>query len=526
MPLATYAALPRYTMPDGSRVTALSKLGKGSFGTTFEVRVTKPNGFTDTCCLKVVKFDYKNKQEKQWAFEEVRAMEKARHDSVVELKDHWLNDSGRLCILMELCTSGSLQQLINKHAKMKKTIGEVRCKFYMEELAGALSYLHDDLQMAHRDIKPDNVLVDEFGTLKLADFGLAKINTNALFHTHVGTPLFLAPEQLAGEGYTFAADVWALGCVLYELMALRSPWLAGNEPQSVAAQLVKQRIRAASVDWQLVSRYSAKLIDAVAWTLDPQPASRASAAELVRLLELGSRPSPQSSTDQESEAAPHAPTKPLHSQESNDLRVEDLDFKVDDDEPTPAQKAAVAIQVSYRRRSFARRERRDQREARRRALEAHAKPGWEKQADGAPDVTEMALLALQQAEEATRALEDDAKRVYEKCGRYMAPASKRAYNYHAPKPVDVLTPQLDAEQTVRMRTAAEIIQMQIRTSFERRAYKEDAAKAAAKADAHSRRQERLQQLAKPRLHKRAPPPPPPLYYARVALPPQRWKGAW
>ena len=70
-------------------------------------------------------------------------MEKAQHDNIVQLKSHWLNDSGRLCILMELCTSGSLQQLINKHAKMKKTIAEVRCKFYMEELAGALSYLHD-----------------------------------------------------------------------------------------------------------------------------------------------------------------------------------------------------------------------------------------------------------------------------------------------------------------------------------------------------------------------------------------------
>ena len=517
MPLATYAALPRYTMPDGSRVTALSKLGKGSFGTTFEVRVTKPNGFTDTCCLKVVKFDYKNKQEKQWAFEEVRAMEKARHDNVVELKDHWLNDSGRLCILMELCTSGSLQQLINKHAKMKKTIAEVRCKFYMEELAGALSYLHDDLQMAHRDIKPDNVLVDEFGTLKLADFGLAKINTNALFHTHVGTPLFLAPEQLAGEGYTFAADVWALGCVLYELMALRSPWLAGNEPQSVAAQLVKQRIRAASVDWQLVSRYSAKLIDAVAWTLDPQPASRASAAELVRLLELGSRPSPQSSTDQESEAAPHAPTKPLHSQESDDLRVEDLD-----DEPTPAQKAAVAIQtvpaalVRAPRGEAAGRGPRAGRARRARVGEAggrrarrHRDGPARAAAGGGGDAglggrREARLRKVRAVLGA--GVQARVQLPRPKAGRRAdAAARRRADGAHA----DGRGDHPDADPHV-VRAAGVQGGGGQGGRQGRRALAAPGAAAAGQAAAH----------------KRAPPPPPPLYYARVALPPQRWKGAW
>lgn len=510
MPTASTANLhlPVFVTPLGSRVVATARLGKGSFGTAYKVRVTDKRGGTEMLCMKVVKFDYKSSQEREWALDEVRAMRQIRHENIVRLHTHWFNDAGRLCILMELCEHGNLQMVIKKHKDMGRRLTEMKVTHYMQELAAALAYLHGELHMMHRDLKPENILVDEFGTLKLTDFGLAKSNPNALFHTMVGTQLFMAPEQISmfGDGYSLAADVWALGCILYELMALRSPWLDGTEAPNIAAQLVKQRIRRCSVDWDVVKHYSPKLIDVVGWTLEPDPSSRATAQQLVHLLEMGSRPSCGAER-----------TVSVDADVGTDVGT-DADGTTDDGTATPEQDvegAVRAIQTSFRR-SFARRARREQRAARRRAEADAPEPRLAWQADAPPaaegrDVA-LAMRALQQASEATLALELDTQRVV--ADQY-ARAKKAG--------VDVVLPDAN-EDAVRMKAAAQLIQMQIRNSFERAAPSQ--AKAA-KADDHARRQQRLKDLATPRTRSRFAQPLPP-YMPRMPIPPapRNWRCAW
>jgi NIMA (never in mitosis gene a)-related kinase len=94
-----------------------------------------------------------------------------------------------------------------------------------------IQYLHQykvrqvKSQVVHRDIKPHNIFINEDGVVKLADFGISKAldRTTEKALTLVGTPYYLSPEACKNEGYDNKSDVWALGCVLYELATLKVP---------------------------------------------------------------------------------------------------------------------------------------------------------------------------------------------------------------------------------------------------------------------------------------------------------------
>ena len=81
-------------------------------------------------------------------------------------------------------------------------------------------------RIMHRDLKPANIFIDSQENLKLGDLGLGRDFSSQTLEafSRVGTPLFMSPEVLQGSGYDFQCDVWSLGCIAYELCALRSPF--------------------------------------------------------------------------------------------------------------------------------------------------------------------------------------------------------------------------------------------------------------------------------------------------------------
>ena len=81
-------------------------------------------------------------------------------------------------------------------------------------------------RIIHRDIKPSNVLLMEDGRIKLGDLGLGRYldHQSVLAFSQVGTPLYMSPEVLRGEGHDFASDIWSLGCLLYEMSMLKTPF--------------------------------------------------------------------------------------------------------------------------------------------------------------------------------------------------------------------------------------------------------------------------------------------------------------
>lgn len=88
-----------------------------------------------------------------------------------------------------------------------------------------------DKRIMHRDLKPANIFVSSSGQLKIGDLGLGRLFSSGTMeaYTKVGTPLYMSPELLKGEGYDTRADVWSLGCIIYEIAELKSPFRKEGE---------------------------------------------------------------------------------------------------------------------------------------------------------------------------------------------------------------------------------------------------------------------------------------------------------
>ncbi|KAF8822284.1 NEK kinase [Cardiosporidium cionae] len=160
------------------------------------------------------------------AVNEVRTMAKvASHPYFVKYREAFLRDK-TLCIVMDYCAGGELQSKIRKFQESRSAFSEAALRQWLVQLALALQFLHKN-KLLHRDLKSANIFLDSNNQIRLGDFGLSKhlANTLAKAKTFCGTPVYMAPEH---EYYGSAADIWALGVVMYEIATLRIPFQAPN----------------------------------------------------------------------------------------------------------------------------------------------------------------------------------------------------------------------------------------------------------------------------------------------------------
>jgi serine/threonine protein kinase len=137
------------------------------------------------------------------------------------------SDEDFLYILLDYVPGGE----IFRHLRESRRFSEGVARFYAAEIVLTLEYLHEKQGgIAYRDIKPENLLLDTKGHIKLVDFGFAKRlgtdesgNPNKTY-TLCGTPEYLAPEVFCGKGYTTAVDWWALGILIYEFLTGHPPF--------------------------------------------------------------------------------------------------------------------------------------------------------------------------------------------------------------------------------------------------------------------------------------------------------------
>nr|CAD2136579.1 unnamed protein product [Meloidogyne enterolobii] len=123
-----------------------------------------------------------------------------------------------LVLVLEYVNGGDLQTLIQERATTYSCLlHESEIWFLFGQIAGAVKYIHSK-RIIHRDLKPPNVLLTDNGIVKLADFGLSRLNLPVGYQaqTVCGTPYYMSPERIIEEPYTFASDIWSLGCILYE----------------------------------------------------------------------------------------------------------------------------------------------------------------------------------------------------------------------------------------------------------------------------------------------------------------------
>ncbi|KAF8357822.1 kin-18 [Pristionchus pacificus] len=231
------AALFSTKDPD-ARFDDLKEIGHGSFGAVFYA-FDKERG--ETVAIKKMSYSGKQAAEK-WidVIKEVQFLTSLRHENIVEYRASFLKES-TCWLVMEYCI-GSAADLVDV---LKKGLREVEIAAICHSTLAALAYLHS-LGRIHRDVKAGNILLNDAGCVKLADFGSSSMVSPA--RTFIGTPFFMAPEVILamddGE-YAERADIWSLGITAIELAERRPPLfsmnamsalyhIAQNEPPTLA----------------------------------------------------------------------------------------------------------------------------------------------------------------------------------------------------------------------------------------------------------------------------------------------------
>jgi serine/threonine-protein kinase len=190
--------------------------------------------------------------------DEIRLARKITHRNVV--RTHDLGEvEGMYYITMEFVEGQSLKQLIQARGRLPVgvmlTVGKQLCR--------ALEVAHEQ-GVIHRDIKPQNIVVEPSGTIKVMDFGIARLATRTEGVTQagmaIGTPEYMAPEQLLGDAVDFRADLYATGCVLFECLIGRPPFVADSAITLVAKQLEEAPPSPASLNSEVPEALAALIV--------------------------------------------------------------------------------------------------------------------------------------------------------------------------------------------------------------------------------------------------------------------------
>ncbi|XP_041054482.1 serine/threonine-protein kinase Nek3 [Carcharodon carcharias] len=202
--------------------TVLKVIGEGSFGRALLVQA---HNDSQHYVMKEIHLS-KNPSGLQRSRREAILLAKMKHPNIVAFVDSFEAD-GHLYIVMEYCDGGDLTQKLLQQ-KEKLFPEEMVLSLFVQICLG-MKHIHDK-RVLHRDIKSKNIFLTKNGVVKLGDFGSAHLLNSpmAFAHTYVGTPYYVSPEIWENKPYNNKSDIWALGCVLYELCTLRHPFQSNS----------------------------------------------------------------------------------------------------------------------------------------------------------------------------------------------------------------------------------------------------------------------------------------------------------
>eukprot|EP00284_Hemiselmis_tepida_P010491 CAMPEP_0174918960 /NCGR_PEP_ID=MMETSP1355-20121228/3395_1 /TAXON_ID=464990 /ORGANISM="Hemiselmis tepida, Strain CCMP443" /LENGTH=274 /DNA_ID=CAMNT_0016164165 /DNA_START=28 /DNA_END=849 /DNA_ORIENTATION=+ len=206
-------------------------LGEGSFAKVFE-GMNKDT--RELVAIKMVSWEKLERQQpryvqrhKQQLRNEISCLQSLNHANIVRLLHHQ-NTPKWFIMVLEFCAGGDLAQAIKR--RKSAPVDEGTARYLVRQLADGLKAMRR-LNWVHRDLKPGNLLLSceeiAHATLKIGDFGFARdLAPQSLAETWVGSPLYMAPEILTRDsgGYDAKADLWSVGCVLFELLMGKQPY--------------------------------------------------------------------------------------------------------------------------------------------------------------------------------------------------------------------------------------------------------------------------------------------------------------
>ncbi|KAM7514971.1 hypothetical protein LguiA_004554 [Lonicera macranthoides] len=193
-------------------------LGRGSFGSVYE-GIADGGFFFAVKEVSLLDQGDQGKQSIVQLEQEIALLSQFEHENILQYYGTD-KDASKLYIFLELVTKGSLLRLYQKYHLQDSQVSA-----YTRQILHGLKYLHDK-NVVHRDIKCANILVDASGSVKLADFGLAKATKLNDVKSCKGTVFWMAPEVVNGQnkGYGLAADIWSLGCTVLEMLTRQLPY--------------------------------------------------------------------------------------------------------------------------------------------------------------------------------------------------------------------------------------------------------------------------------------------------------------
>ncbi|OIV90859.1 hypothetical protein TanjilG_15592 [Lupinus angustifolius] len=207
--------------------------------------------------------------------EEVKLLKDLSHPNIVRYLGT-VREEDTINIFLEFVSGGSISSLLGKFGAFPETV----IRIYTKQLLLGLEYLHKNGIM-HRDIKGANILVDNKGCIKLADFGaskqVAELATISGAKSMKGTPYWMAPEVILQTGHSFSADIWSVGCTLIEMATGKPPW--SQQYQEVAALF---HIGTTKSHPPIPDHLSVEGKDFLLKCLQKEPILRASASELLQ----------------------------------------------------------------------------------------------------------------------------------------------------------------------------------------------------------------------------------------------------
>jgi len=236
---------------------------------------------------KVLDYGKMSEKEKHLLVAEVNILREFRHPHIVRYYDRIIEkEKTKIYIVMEYCPGGDLAAYIKKCRREKRRIDEAVIWKVFLQTSLALHDCHSRKEgtVLHRDLKPANIFLDASHNVKLGDFGLARVlGSDSLFaRTHVGTPYYMSPEQISKKSYNEKSDVWALGCILYEMACLQVPFEAANEAQ-LATKIKAGRIH------KIPSSYSDSIARIIYSMIQVDMTKRPQIVDLLKLPQSASR---------------------------------------------------------------------------------------------------------------------------------------------------------------------------------------------------------------------------------------------
>lgn len=290
----------------------ISVVGRGAHGVCWLCR-RKDDVFQQKVIVKTISLDGLSSDEETAIMGEVTLLKRLHHPNIIGYYESFKTEN-TLSIVMQYAEGGTMDQMISEQKGIK--FPEHIVLNYFTQVAIGLEYMHSK-QILHRDLKTQNILLNRKRTIvKLSDFGISKeLSTRSLASTLIGTPNYLSPEICEGRAYNQKSDLWALGCVLYELCELTRAFEGENLP-SIVMKITKGKYG------QINGQWSSELKQLIQWILELNENKRPLLKEILTCplilpvclsihLDLGSLPS-----------LPSRKQRPIGTSNSKNLRTQ------------------------------------------------------------------------------------------------------------------------------------------------------------------------------------------------------------